>query len=102
MVCIDMFFPCFLEFLDKNPPCCIVLFVSVGRGAILHVFLMVSEIFCIIWSIWLHACCHCSWFKWFSDNRIVISFNWIAFSSKNLVLNFSRFSCGMGFFILVV
>ena len=29
-------------------------------------------------------------------------FNWIAFSSKNIVLNFSGFSWGMGFIILVV
>ena len=86
------FFHVFWSFLGKNPPCCIVPFVSVDRGGILHVLLMVFEIFCIIWSIWLHACCHCSWFKRFSDNRIVISFNWIAFSSKNLVLNFSRSS----------
>ena len=30
-----------------------------------------------------------------------ISFSWIACSSKTLVLNLSRFSCGMGFIILV-
>ena len=29
-------------------------------------------------------------------------FNWIAFSSKNLVLNFSKFSCWIGFIIIVV
>ena len=33
---------------------------------------------------------------------MVILFNWIAFSSKNIVLNFSKFSSGIGFIILVV
>ena len=33
---------------------------------------------------------------------MVISLSWIAFSSKNLVLNLSRFSCGMGFIIMVI
>ena len=36
------------------------------------------------------------------DSRAVISFSWIAFSSKNLMLNLYRFSCGMGFIIMVV
>ena len=33
---------------------------------------------------------------------MVILFNWIAFSLKNLILNFSKFSRGIGFIILVV
>ena len=33
---------------------------------------------------------------------MVILFNWIAFSSKHIVLNFSKFSWGIGFIILVV
>lgn len=33
---------------------------------------------------------------------MVNSLSWVAFSSKNSVLNFSRFSCGMGCMIMVI
>ena len=52
------FFHGFCSFLGKKPPCCDVLFVSVGIGAILHVFSMVSDIFCMMWSNCEHADCH--------------------------------------------
>jgi hypothetical protein len=32
---------------------------------------------------------------------MVSSLSWVEFSSKNVMLNFSRFSCGIGFSILV-
>ena len=48
---LTCYFHVFWSFLGKNPPCCVVLFVSEDSGTMLHVFSMVSEIFCIIWSI---------------------------------------------------
>ena len=39
------FFHCFCSFLGKKPSCCDVLLVSVGIGVVLHVFVMVSDIF---------------------------------------------------------
>ena len=50
----------------------------------------------------MHADCHWFWISWSSERRVVILFNWIAFTSKNLVLNCSKFSRGMGFFILAI
>ena len=52
------FFHGFCSFLGKKPPCCDVLFVSVGIGAVLHVFSMVSDIFCMMWSNCEHVDCH--------------------------------------------
>ena len=63
---------------------------------------MVLDIFWMMWSNCEHADCH--WFSvsWSNERRSVILFNWIAFSSKNIVLNFSKFFWGMRFIILVV
>ena len=38
---------------------------------------------------------------WWSSNSVVSSLSWVEFSSKNVMLNFSRFSGGIGFSILV-
>ena len=69
---------------------------------VLHVSSIFLDIFWIMWSILEHVYCHCSSVNWFLVNRLVNSFRCIAFSPKNLVLNFSRFSRGMGFIILVI
>ena len=86
------FFHIFCSFLSKKPPCCDALLISIGMGIALHVFLMVSNIFWMMWSICEHVDCH--WFSvsWSNEKRLLILFNWIAFSSKNMVLSFSRFS----------
>ena len=96
------FYHSFCNFLVKKPPCCEVLLVSVGIGVVLHVFVIVSNIFWIVWSNCEHADCH--WFSvsWSNERRLVILLNWIAFSSKKMVLNFSTFSWGIGFIILVI
>ena len=39
------FFHVICSFLGKKPPCCDALSVSVGMGAALHVFSIVSDIF---------------------------------------------------------
>ena len=71
-----------------------------GRGGALHVSWILSEMFCIIWSNIVHVVSHCSLVSWFWLKVIVSSFSCGAFSSKNSVLNFSIFVCGMGFRIL--
>ena len=75
-------------------------FVSSGRGVALHVSWILSDIFCIKWSDFIHVVCHCSLVSWFCVRMFVSSFNCNAFSSKNSVLNFSIFSCGIGFKVL--
>ena len=55
-----------------------------------------------MWSNCEHVDCHWFLVNWSSERRSVILFNWIAFSSKKMVLNFSRFSWEIGFNILVV
>ena len=71
-----------------------------GRGGALHVSWILSEIFCMIWSNFVHVVCHCSFVSWSCMRMFVSSFSCGAFSSKNSVLNFSMFICGMGFRIL--
>ena len=71
-----------------------------GRGGALHVSWILSEIFCIIWSNIVHVVSHCSLVSWFCLKMFVSSFSCGAFSSKNSVLKFSIFVCGMGFRIL--
>ena len=39
------FFHVFWSFLCNNSPCCIALFISIGREIILHVFSMISKFF---------------------------------------------------------
>ena len=46
------------SFLGKKPPCCDVLFVSVGIGVVLHMLSMVSDIFWMMWSNCKHGDCH--------------------------------------------
>ena len=52
------FFHSLDNFLGRNPPCCVVLFVRVCIGGALHVFSMVSEIFLTILSSAMHASYH--------------------------------------------
>ena len=42
------FFHDFCNFLGKKPPCCVVMLVSEGMGVVLHVFVIVSDIFWIM------------------------------------------------------
>ena len=43
------FFHDFCNFLSKKPPCCVVLLVSgEGMGVVLHVFVIVTDIFWIM------------------------------------------------------
>ena len=50
----------------------------------------------------MQAFCHWSGVKcWWSSSSVVSSLSWVEFSSKNVILNISRFSGGMGFSILV-
>ena len=76
--------------------------VSDGIGVVLHVLTIVSDIFWMMWFNCEQADCH--WFSvsWSNERRSVTLFNWSAFSSKNIILNFSKFSWGIGFIILVV
>ena len=74
--------------------------VRSGRGGALHVSWILSDIFCIKWSNFVHVVCHCSFVSWSCVRVFVSSFNCSAFSSKNSVLNFSIFACGMGFKVL--
>ena len=75
--------------------------MRVGIGGALHVSCILSEIFCIIWSSCVQDDCHWSFVSWLFLNVFVSSLIWSAFSSKNYVLNFSIFVCGIGFNILV-
>ena len=97
---VSCFFHFLKSFLDRKPPCCVILLVNVGISGALHVSCMSSDIFCIIWSILVHAVCHWFCVSWFCVSRVVKSFSSIAFSSKNFVLKLSMFSWGMGFSIL--
>ena len=92
MICFNMFLPLFLYFSWQKAPLLDVLLVNVGIGVVLHVFTMVSDIFWMMWSNCEHANCHWLSFSWSNERRLVILFNWTAFSSKNTVLNFSRCS----------
>ena len=56
----------------------------------------------MMWSNCEHADRHWLSFSWSNERRSVILFNWTIFSSKNIVLNFSRCFCGIEFIILVV
>ena len=97
------FFYSLASFRGKKPPCCLVLFVSCGSGGALHVFSMVSEIFSTILSKDAQASCHKAGVRWsLFSNRLVNSFICIEFFSKNSILNFSKFSGGIGFKILIV
>ena len=94
------FFHFFWIFLGRNPPCCDVRLVGVGRGGALHVSCIFSEIFCINCSNFVHVVCHWLFVSWLFRSVLVISFIWSVFSSKNSIWKFSMFSCGMGFKIL--
>ena len=95
------FFHFFWSFLGRKPPCCVVRFVRFGMGNALHVSWIFSEIFCISRSNFVQVSFHCSSVIWLFASVFVSSLIWSEFSSKNSVLNFSIFSCGMGFRILV-
>ena len=56
----------------------------------------------MMWSNCEHADCHWFLFNWSIEKRLFILFSWIAFSSKNMVLNLSKFSWRIGFIILGV
>ena len=56
--------------------------------------------FCIIWSSIVHDECHWLSVSWLCCSVLVSSLICSVFSSKNSVLNFSMFACGMGFNIL--
>ena len=71
-----------------------------GRGGALHVSWILSEFFCISWSNFMHVVSHWSLVSWFCIKVFVSSFSCGAFSSKNSVLSFSIFICGIGFRIL--
>ena len=98
---------CLFHFLaslrGKKPPCCDVMFVRLGSGSALQVFSIVSEILFTMWSNVVQASVHWSGLKccWYSSN-VVRAFICVEFSSKNVMLNFSMFSGGIGFSILVV
>ena len=97
---------CFFHFLanfrSRKPPCCAALFVRVGVGAALQVFSSDTEIFPIILSNSIHASCHWSVVRWlWFSSKLVSSFSRVEFASKNSILNFSKFSGGIGFSILV-
>ena len=86
----------------KKPPCCDVLFVRLGSGSALQVFSIVSEILFTMWSSVVQACVHCSGLKcWWVSSSVVRTFIYTEFFSKNVMLNFSIFSGGIGFSILV-
>ena len=85
----------------KKPPCWAVQFVSCGVGVALHVSSMFCEIFLIMLSSDSHAFCHWLFVRWlWFSRRLVKALICMEFSSKNLILNFSRFSGGIGFSIL--
>ena len=86
----------------KKPPCCDVLFGRLDNGSALQVFSIVYEILFTMWSSVEQACAHwselkCSW----CSSSVVRVFICVEFSSKNVVLNLSMFSGGIGFSILV-
>ena len=86
----------------KKPPWWAVRLVSCGIGAALHVSSMVCEIFLFMMSNDSHAFCHWLFVRWsWLSRRLVKVLICIEFSSKKLILNFSRFSGGIGFRILV-
>ena len=86
----------------KKPPCCDVLFVRLGSGSALQVFSIVSEILLTMWSNIEQASAHWSRFKCSCcSSSVVRALICAEFSSKNSILNFSMFSGGIGFSILV-
>ena len=97
---VRCFFHFFCSFLGRKPPCWVVRCVSEGRGGALQVSWVLSDICCIRWSSLMQDISH-----WLSDkcsfvSIVVSSFICREFSSKNTILSFSMFSCGMGFRIL--
>ena len=76
--------------------------MRVGIGVALQVFSMTIEIFLTMLSSVVQASCHWSGVRllWFSS-RLVSSFTCVVFASKNSILNFSKFSGGIGFNILI-
>jgi hypothetical protein len=58
MVCGKVVVPFFWSFFGKNPPCCDVRSVSSGIGGALHVSWILSEIFVIMRSNFVHDVCH--------------------------------------------
>lgn len=95
---VKCFFHGFDSLRGKKPPCWAALFVSVGGVSALHVFSRVLEIFCMSSSSSVHACCHWVGSRFsFCDKSVVRLSSCIEFSSKNFVLNCSRFSDGIGF-----
>ena len=48
----------------------------------------------------MHNECHWAFVGWLLPTMFVSSVSWSAFSTKNSVLKFSIFSCGIGFNIL--
>ena len=73
-----------------------------GYGCGVTCFFYAFEIFWIILSIYVHAICHWFFAKRLLDNKMLITLGWVAFASKNSVLIFLRFSCGMGFMIMII
>ena len=94
-------FHIFCTFLGKKRRCCAALFVNTGKGVVLHVFSVVLDIFWMMCYNFEHA--NSQWLSgsWSTKRRVVIVFSTIAFSSKNMVLNCSTVSGGIGFIILV-
>ena len=87
----------------KKRPCWAVRFVSCGVGAALHVSSLFCEIFLFMVSSESHAYCHWLFVTWLWFSRGVIkALICMEFSSKNVILKFSRLSGGIGFRILVV
>ena len=96
------FFHSLASFRGRKPPCCAGLFVRFGSGGALQVFLMVSEIHSTILSRDVQDISHwpsvrCSWLS----NNCINSFILVEFPSKNSMLNYSKFSGGIGLSILV-
>ena len=90
------------SFRGKKPPCCDVLFVRFGRGSAVQVFSIVSEILCVMSSNFVHVSNHWSGLRcWLVSRRVVSALICVEFSSKNDILNFSRFSSGIGLSIRV-
>ena len=86
----------------KKPPCWAARFVSCSVGAAPHVSSMVCEMFLIMMSSDSHAFSHWLFVRWlWLSRRLVKVLICIEFSSKKLILNFSRFSGGIRFRILV-
>ena len=75
------FFHCFWIFLGRDPSCCDVWLVSVGRGGALQVSCILFEIFCISCSSIVHDVCHLLVFDRSFNNVFVSSFICSLFSS---------------------